>query len=153
MLENYLLISKITPQALDQYWSTTCWLPNNSVSCCKPRSGAGVVWVKTSPSLGQGQTWPYNGDRTRVPPALSDYQSVRGVRRGAWVRSGLRMIVPSSHFTRARALRKSRKNAVRIKFVLHHGTQSREFGPRHRRQSFLPLLCIAVIVPILNRLY
>ena len=25
VFENYLVISKITPQALDQYWSTTCF--------------------------------------------------------------------------------------------------------------------------------
>ena len=29
--------------------------------CCKPSSGAGVVWVETRVSLGQVQTWPYNG--------------------------------------------------------------------------------------------
>ena len=31
-------------------------------SCCLPSSGAGVVWVETSQSI--GQIWPYNGDRT-----------------------------------------------------------------------------------------
>ena len=86
-------------------------------SCCMPSSGAGVVWLETSLSLGQGQTWPFNG---------------------------LRMIVPSSHFTRV--LRKSRKNAVRIEFIRHRGTQGREFEPRCHRQSFLPLLCTAVVV-------
>ena len=32
--------------------------------CCLPSSGASVVWVETSLSLGQGQTWPHNGNRT-----------------------------------------------------------------------------------------
>ena len=55
------------------------------VSCWKPSIGAGVVWVKISLSTGQSHTWSYNGDLT----------------------TGLRMIVPSSHFTRA--LKKARK--------------------------------------------
>ena len=45
----------------DMYWYEV----SGTLSvCCKPSSGAGVVWIKTSLSLGQGQNWPHNGDRT-----------------------------------------------------------------------------------------
>ena len=37
-------------------------LPGMLASCWLPSSGAGVVWVETSQSI--GQIWPYNGDRT-----------------------------------------------------------------------------------------
>ena len=40
------------------------WRPGTVVTCSKPSSGAGVVWVETSLSLGQVTPGHKNGDRT-----------------------------------------------------------------------------------------
>ena len=42
------------------------------MSCSKPNSGAGVVWVKISLSLGQGHTRSYEGDWTKQVWTLDD---------------------------------------------------------------------------------
>ena len=67
--------------------------PGMVVTCCKPGSRVGVVWVKRSQVL---------------VGVIPDHKMVTGP---SW--SGLRMIVPSSHYIRApRKLEKSKPRRV-----------------------------------------